>query len=251
MAVWAGLIDRDAGFRSPTSSLHSRAQSAVIGVGYFDDLEPIDSDEVARIAGVHRQVGCDCSRSDHRVVGPRGCCAAAAPQRRRDAAERSRGRSVEGKRIEVCFCGLEMGLACDTVVVGRGHERADGQLRQGDCGDECCVGQSIDCRDPSEKDQRACVENAGLVHNDASITESRSRRSSSGSTRGRWARRRISSAMGSAPERRGRSSATCLPRRVTVTRSPRATRSTTSPPWLRSSRIDTSAMSLNVSPVIH
>ena len=32
----------------------SARQSIVIGMGYFYDLEPIDSDEVARIAGVHR-----------------------------------------------------------------------------------------------------------------------------------------------------------------------------------------------------
>ena len=57
-------------------------------------------------------------------------------------------------RIEVCFCGLEMGLACDTVFVSRGHEWADRQLRQSHCGDECCFGQRIDWRDPSEKDQR-------------------------------------------------------------------------------------------------
>ncbi len=36
------------------SLAHNRERSVVIGMGYFYDLEPIDSDEVARIAGVHR-----------------------------------------------------------------------------------------------------------------------------------------------------------------------------------------------------
>lgn len=109
--------------------------------------------------------------------------APASPQRRRDATERSRGGSIEGEWIEVGFGSLEMGLACDTVPVGRGHERSDGELGQGHRSDERGIGQRADRSDPSQQDQRARVENPGPAHSDGSITASRSRRSSAGSTR--------------------------------------------------------------------
>lgn len=72
----------------------------------------------------------------------------------------------------------------------------------------------------------------------------------SGSTGGRLERRRTSSRTSTRAEATGRSSATGLPFRVTVRRSPRATRSTTSPPWFLSSRIDTSGIGSSVSRVI-
>lgn len=45
---------RYAGVEYAVSLANNHERSVVIGMGYFYDLEPIDSDEVARIAGVHR-----------------------------------------------------------------------------------------------------------------------------------------------------------------------------------------------------
>lgn len=76
-----------------------------------------------------------------------------------------------------------------------------------------------------------------------------SARRATGSTAGSR-RRRLSRASAERGGRTGRSSATALPERVIVIRSPRAARSTTSPPWLRRSRMLTSDMQVNVSRVI-
>ena len=81
---------------------------------------------------------------------------------------------------------------------------------------------------------------------DRSQRGSRSSRSTSarrraGSTEGSARRDAMSTARETDGPGIGRSSATGLPARVTVRRSPLSTRSITSPPWLRSSRIVTSA----------
>ena len=79
---------------------------------------------------------------------------------------------------------------------------------------------------------------------------SMSRRSCDGSTSGRRAQRRMSSSRATGEGRSATSCATGLPARVIVNCSPRCARSTTSPPWLRRSRIETSAMVPSVSRVI-
>lgn len=80
-------------------------------MGYFRDFESVDTVDVVRIAGADGKPACDRGRYDHRVVGPRCCLVAAAPQRCCHAAERSRRDSIEKNRIEVCFGSLKMNLA--------------------------------------------------------------------------------------------------------------------------------------------
>jgi hypothetical protein len=53
---------------------------------------------------------------------------------------RAAGR-VEGDGIEVGFGLLNVGLTCGAFVVGSGHERADGELREGDGRDGRLVGK--------------------------------------------------------------------------------------------------------------
>ncbi len=96
--------------------------------------------------------------------------------------------------------------------------------------------------DPLEKYDRARVEDAAIcrVHSDWSITASMSRRSESGSIAGNCDHRSMSTLADTGSRPSGTRSATGLPSRVTVIRSPRATRSTMPPPSLRRSRIEIS-----------
>ena len=82
------------------------------------------------------------------------------------------------------------------------------------------------------------------------MTVSTSRRSPAGSTGGRRRHRSSSGTAATPRARRGLRSATRRPSRVTVMWWPASTRSTTSPPWLRKSRIVTVSMWHTVSPVI-
>ena len=109
------------------------------------------------------------------------------------------------------------------------------------------VSHRYDCGGIQDPTARAL---AGICHRAGSKTSSSSARMVRKSTGGSRCHRssRVSASTGC--RLRGRSSATGLPSRVIVICSPRATRSTTSPPWLRSSRIVTSVMLSSVSRVI-
>ncbi len=85
------------------------------------------------------------------------------------------------------------------------------------------------------------------ARNSASRTRARSRRRAAPSTGGRWRQRESNTSAESAGRRTGCSDATGFPARVIVIGSPFAARSTTSPAFLRSSRIVT----LTIGPKYH
>jgi hypothetical protein len=200
-----------------------------------DKVESLDTGEVLRIAGVQRQPVCDCDSSNHCVVGP-GCRLATRPAKRGgDSTEDAGGIGIERKGVENGLGLLKMRQARFTFRFSSGHQRANGQLGQCDGGDEWFSGKTVGCLDPSEEDERVGIEQTATTHargshSDESMTASRSWRSRFGSISGSRDHRSRTTGPASEGRGNGRSSATGLPSRVMMIRSPAATRSTTSPP---------------------
>ena len=209
-----------------------------------DDHQPIYPREVVRIAGVEGQPVRQRDRSDHCVVGPCVRLPARASKRRCNLTECSGCLDIERKGIEVGFCLLEMGKAGGSFGLVGCHERSYREFREGDRRDERLVGQYCGVPEAGQQDQCVGVKQPRLdvAHRRGSTVESRSPRRAAPSIGGSLRQRARSIGALGPRGRTGRSSATGLPPRVTTRRSPAATRSTTSPPWLRSSRIVTSAM---------
>jgi hypothetical protein len=90
-----------------------------------DDHEVLDPREVVRIAGEEGQPVRQGNGRDHRVVGPRVRLPARAAKRRRNLAECSGRLDIEGKRIEVGFCLLEMCKAGSSFGLVCRNERPD------------------------------------------------------------------------------------------------------------------------------
>ena len=195
--------------------------------------------KVIRVARINRNVFGKSRGRDQRVVRPSRRLAASNPQRRCHSAERACGIRSERNRLEVGLGLLQMRLTRDSFPWRASDVWAYGQFGQGDCADDRVRGKCGRVRELTQQDHRGGVEHPStwsVGHKDASRTASRSRRRASGSTCGRWRRRAMRSAGVGLRRMRGRSSATSAPSRVTTRASPRATRSRTSPPWLRNSR---------------
>ncbi len=148
---------------------------------------------------------------------------------------------IEWQGFKVRFSLLKACLSGRSFLVVRGHKGADGELGKGDGCDQWCVGQ-IRNYEFTEEDDRRSVEDSSRRrggHSRESITLSMSQRSRSASTFGSFDQRSVNKLAERAKRPKGRNSAMAWPSRVTTSRSPRATRSSTSPPLLRSSLIDT------------
>ena len=107
--------------------------------------------------GLHVCTGSSAATAIAAIIASYARAVALRPLRLRDAAdsaEGSRSCGVEWKGIEVCFGCLEVGLAGDTIFVGGGHQRTDGQLGQCHSSDECCVGERVSRSDPAKEDQK-------------------------------------------------------------------------------------------------
>ncbi len=161
-------------------------------------------------------------------------------QRCGNCAKCARRLGIERQRVEVRLRLLQMRLACRALFVGMGDMRPHRQLGQRDRADHGFVGKSCRVADAPQQDHRRGVEHPprGRLrgHSDGSMTVSMSRRSASRSMRGNPFLRSMSSTGLALRRGSGRNSATARPSRVTITRSPRSTRSSTSPPLLRRSR---------------
>jgi len=120
-----------------------------------------------------------------------------------------------------------------------GRHAAHRQLGQRDHADHDFVEQICRVVDAPTQDHRRCVEHPSRRqlrgHSVGSMTVSMSRRNMSGSTRGSPFLRSMSSAGVALRRGSGRNSAIARPSRVTITHSPRSTRSSTSAPLLRRS----------------
>lgn len=210
------------------------------------EFQSRDSREVPGIARIERHsvrdsAGCDeCVVRSRCRLAPRGaqCC--------RHTAKCSGAVSIERKDVKVRFGLLEVLLTGASLGIVPCDVRAHRQLGQRYRADHRFVRKLGRVRYLTQKNHRGGIQHPpvlGVGHSDGSIRLSISRRSASGSTRGRFLRRRISS-VGLALERgNGRSSATGVPSRVMTMRSPRSTRRRTSPPLLRSSRTVTVSIS--------
>ncbi len=151
---------------------------------------------------------------------------------------------IEWQGLKVRFSLLKACLSSRSLLVVRGHEGANRELGKGDGCDQWFVGQ-IRSYKFTKEDDRGSVEDSSCQwggHSRESIAPSISLRSRSGSTFGSFDQRSVNKLAERAKRPKGRNSATAWPSRVTTSRSPRATRSSTSPPLLRSSLIDTWSM---------
>ncbi len=224
-----------------------------VGMWDRDHGQAIDASKVFRIAGVKGQAVSHRDGCDHGVVRSGRCLPARSPKRRRDSAECSCRIGIKRKRVEIHLSLLQVCEARCAFALVRRHQRTDGQLRQGDRRDERPLGEHRRIPQPTKQDPGARIEKPGLArgHSRGSSVSSRSARSESLSIGGSRRHRSSSAAAVRVTERSGRNSATGRPPRVTITCSPAATRSTTSPPWFRNSRMLTSAMLAMVSHVIH
>ena len=165
------------------------------------------------------------------------------PERRRDAATwpnaRAAGASkpIGSKSASACWtCAVRRARSASSSVTSGPTDSSASVIVEisGTSGSDGWIG------DPRQQEQRARVEQALSVgHSRGSMTRSTSRRSRRGSTTGTCRQRSSSTAAERSLDRTGRSSATGRPSLVTVMRCPAATRSTTSPPRLRSSRMVT------------
>jgi len=142
------------------------------------------------------------------------------------------------------------------LLVPRRCARRAGQPRVPQCHrrDKRLCRQELRIAQPRQQDDGRSVENAtsplDWTHQlRVSRYSSTSLRRSTGSMTGKCLQRRSKTSAVTFDWRNGRSSATGLPSRVIVMRSPRETRSMTRPPRLRKSRMVTSDMPQNVSPV--
>ena len=200
-----------------------------------DEVEPLDTGEVLRIAGMQWQPVCNCDSGNHCVVSP-GCrLAPGSAKRRRDPPKGPGGIGIEWQRIEGGFGLLKMREARFPFMFSSGHQRANRQLGQGDGGDEWVPRKAVSRFDPCEEDERVRVEQAATTHargshSVESMTASRSSRIRFGSISASRDHRSRTTDPASEGRGSGRSSAMGLPSRVMMTLSPAATRSTTSPP---------------------
>lgn len=187
---------------------------------------------------------CDCTGRNKRVVGARSRLATRRAQRSRYGSKCPCAISVERQDVEIRLGLLQVLLPSTALSIVVGDVWTYGQLSQCDRADHRFIGKLGWVRQLTQKDHRRGIQHPpalGLRHSDGSMRLSISRRRASGSTGGRFLRRRISSA-GPALERgNGRSSATGVPSRVMTMRSPCSTRRRTSPPLLRNSRTVTAS----------
>ncbi len=212
-------------------------------------VQSVDVCEISWIAGEERKVVGERHGGDHRVVRPGTGLASSSVERRGDTTECPGRRGIEGEGIEVGLGLLQPKLARRLFPrVGR-HEGTHGELCERDGRNERLGRERPWVGDPFEQHHGAGVEDSPIrgAHSDGSMSASMSRRSDPGSIAGRCDHRSTSTSTERGARPRGTRSATGLPSRVTVIRSPWATRSTMSPPWFRSSRIEISV----IAPLYH
>jgi hypothetical protein len=183
--------------------------------------------------------------SDQGVVGPRLRLATGRTKVGGDSSERSGCPAVERDRLEVGLGLLEVCLPGRPFGIARRDQGPDRELCQRHARDRGLEWQLLNVSESRQEGHGAGVEEADgapRAHRVESRSASMSRFSSSGSTLGSARQRATSSSARNPRRRKGRSSATGLPERVTTMLSPARTRSTTSPPWFLRSRIVTSLM---------
>jgi hypothetical protein len=95
--------------------------------------------------------------------------AATLPQRGCHSAERPGRVGIEWQRLEVGLSLLEQALAGCPLLTGGRHERANRQLRQGDCGDDRLLGQVLFV-EPTEQDNGGRIKYPALGHRRESIS---------------------------------------------------------------------------------
>jgi hypothetical protein len=182
---------------------------------------------------------CDRARCNKGVIRARSRLTPRGSQCCGDGAKRPGAITIKRNDVKVCLCLLQVLLTCAALSIIVRDMWAYGQLGQCYRADHRFVRKFGRIGDLAEKDHRGGVQHSSpgsVSHSDGSIRLSMSRRRAYGFTRGRFLRRRISSAGLTLARGKGRSSATGAPSRVTTIRSPCSTRRSTSPPLLRRSR---------------
>ena len=230
-----------------TEPIHGFRLRLIIRMRDRTQIQLGDAGEVARAAGVQRHTVGNRAGCNQRVVCAGRMFPPGRSQGSRDIPERPSTLGIEWQNREIRFRLLQMLLPRPTFSVSPSDMWADGKLRECDSTYHRLIGKLIrDNHSPEQDDgrgvQHASAQVARTGHNDASITLSTSERRASGSTSGRWRRRRISSVALKLRRGSGRSSATGTPSRVTTIRSPRSTRRSTSPPLFRRSRTLTNSV---------
>jgi hypothetical protein len=101
-------------------------------VGDADNVQSIDSGEIARVACEDRKSICYGRRSNHGIVRAGRRFAATSSKRRGNLAEGPGGRGIKCDRIKVGFSLLQVRLARCSVRITARDERANGELRKCD-----------------------------------------------------------------------------------------------------------------------
>ena len=197
---------------------------------------------------------CHGGRSNHGIVCAGHRFTATSAKRGGNLPESPRGRGVKRDRIEVGLGLLQVRLARCSLGVSARDERTNRELRKCDRCDEWFGRQQRWIAQARQQDDGRRVENATIALNRPrqmllSRNSSTSFRHATGSSTGRCLQRASKTSAVSVVCRNGRSSATGLPSRVMVMRSPREARSMTWPPRFRKSRMVTSVIARIVSPV--
>lgn len=213
-------------------------------------VQAVNVCEISWIAGEERKIVGERHGGDHRIVRPGTGLASSSVERCGDTTECPGCRRIEGEGIEVGLSLLQPKLACRLFSRVRCHQGTNGELCEGDSRNERLGRERPWVSDPLEQHHGAGVEDSPIpgAHSDGSMRASMSRRSDSGSIAGSCDHRSTSTSIERGARPRGTRSATGLPSRVTVIRSPWATRSTMSPPWFRSSRIEISVTGIRYHP---
>jgi len=128
-----------------------------------NDLETVDSVEIARIAGVDGQLISQRSGRDHSVVRARSSLATYTAKRSGHPAEGTGRRGIEGYRIEIGFGLLEVDLPRSAFFVRPSNQGADRKLGQGYGGDNWLSGQLRRIGQSREKDDCGRIEHASRV----------------------------------------------------------------------------------------
>jgi hypothetical protein len=218
------------------------------------DLKPIDASEIVCVTRVDGQIVCYRDRGDHCVIGSSRSLTSGSAQRCGDTTERTSGIGVERNRVEVGLGLLKLSLASRTLSLILDDERTYRELGKRDGRYEGFVGQRGGICQPGQQDDRRRIENAArqrdilsrnggrlmhgrdriwhrhTAHRRASTTLSISALTATGSTTGSARHRASNAPPDSGVLGRPCSCATAFPARVIVICSPRAARSTTSPP---------------------
>jgi hypothetical protein len=129
-------------------------------VGDADNLQAIDSGEIARVACEDRKPICYGRRSNHGIVRAGRRFAATSAERGGNLAESPGGRGIKCDWIKVGFSLLQVRLARCSVRITARDERANGELRKCDRRNEWFGRQKLRIAQSRQQDEGRGIENA-------------------------------------------------------------------------------------------